>query len=184
MRQEGMFIGAPIFSLQTMLALLARAEPGIPTVTPDGIYGERTARSVSAFQRLRDLPQTGRTDHTTWLHIVNAYHNALPSYAPASALNIVWQPEQVIAPGEQNTHLFPIQSMLLAIGQFFPAMPRLAVTGVHDAPSVAAVRWLQEKSGLPATGTLCQLDWTHLTRLYRLVAGSGKTPAGDSTNPL
>ena len=30
MNQEELFIGAPILSLQTMLALLARAEPGIP----------------------------------------------------------------------------------------------------------------------------------------------------------
>ena len=176
MNQEELFIGAPILSLQTMLALLARAEPGIPTLTPDGIYGEQTARSVAAFQRLRSLPVTGCTDHTTWLHIVNAYHNALPSYAPAAALDIVWQPEQSIAPGEQNMHLFPIQSMLLAVRQSFPAMPRLAVTGVHDALSVAAVRWLQEKSDLPASGTICQLDWTYLTRLYRLIAGSGTNP--------
>ena len=175
MNQEELFIGAPILSLQTMLALLARAEPGIPTLTPDGIYGEQTARSVAAFQRLHSLPVTGCTDHT-WLHVVNAYQNALPSYAPAAALDIAWQPEQSIAPGEQNMHLFPIQSMLLAVRQSFPAMPRLAVTGVHDAPSVAAVRWLQEKSDLPASGTICQLDWTYLTRLYRLIAGSGTNP--------
>ena len=176
MNQEELFIGAPILSLQTMLALLARAEPGIPTLTPDGIYGEQTARSVAAFQRLHSLPVTSCTDHTTWLHVVNAYQNALPSYAPAAALDIAWQPEQSIAPGEQNMHLFPIQSMLLAVRQSFPAMPRLAVTGVHDAPSVAAVRWLQEKSDLPASGTICQLDWTYLTRLYRLIAGSGTNP--------
>ena len=176
MNQEELFIGAPILSLQTMLALLARAEPGIPTLTPDGIYGEQTARSGAAFQRLHSLPVTSCTDHTTWLHVVNAYQNALPSYAPAAALDIAWQPEQSIAPGEQNMHLFPIQSMLLAVRQSFPAMPRLAVTGVHDAPSVAAVRWLQEKSDLPASGTICQLDWTYLTRLYRLIAGSGTNP--------
>lgn len=176
MSQDALFLGAPVLSLQTMLALLARAEPGLPILTPDGIYGERTARSVAAFQRSRGLPETGATDHTTWLHVVNAYYGALPDFAPATALNIVWQPEQTIVPGERSTHLYPIQSMLAAIGQFFPAMPRLSVTGVHDAPSVAAVRWLQQKSALPVTGALCQLDWTYLTRLYRLVAGNGTDP--------
>lgn len=176
MSQNARFLGAPILSLQTMLALLARAEPNLPTLTPDGIFGERTARSVAAFQRSRGLAVTGCADNATWLHIVNAYYGALPDHAPATALNIVWQPEQTIAPGERNTHLYPIQSMLAAIGQFFPAMPRLSGTGVHDAPSVAAVRWLQQKSALPATGALCQLDWTYLTRLYRLVAGNGTDP--------
>ena len=83
MSQDARFLGAPILSLQTMLALLARAEPGIPTLTPDGIYGERTAHSVAAFQRSRGLPETGATDHTTWLHVVNAYYGALPDFEAA-----------------------------------------------------------------------------------------------------
>ena len=176
MNEAARFIGAPILSLQTMLMLIARAEAGVPSVTPDGIYGAATVQSVSAFQRTHGLPATGQTDHTTWLHIVNAYHNAHPFYAPATPLHIVWQPEQVIRPGESNTHLYPIQSMLVAIGGFFPAAPQLAVTGVHDAASVAAIRWLQEKSALPVTGTICQLDWTYLSALYRLVAGDGTRP--------
>ena len=51
MSQNARFLGAPVLSLQTMLALLARAEPGLPILTPDGIYGERTACRVPALAR-------------------------------------------------------------------------------------------------------------------------------------
>lgn len=173
MNGESRYIGAPVRSLQTMLALLARAGSAIPSVIPDGLYGPETERSVAAFQRTRGLAPTGIVDHATWMQIVNAYYNLLPCYAPAAPLCIVWQPEQVILPGEENTHLYLIQAMLLALSHHLRAMPRPAVTGVHDAASVAAMQWFQAHADLPATGQIRQLDWAALTGLYRLVARDG-----------
>ena len=51
--------------------------------------------------------------------------------------------------------------------------PELSVTGVHDEPSVTAVRWLQQLSGLPATGEIDQTTWAYLTGLYALTTGDG-----------
>ena len=96
---------------------------------------------------------------------------------PAAPLAIVWQPKQVILPGEKNSHLYLIQSMLLAVSRFYPAMPVAQVTGTHDAASVAATSWLQEKSGLPSAGAIDQTTWLYLSRLYRISAGDGSTGA-------
>lgn len=167
------YLGAPILSLQAMLAVLSKSGIGIPAVIPDGLYGPETARAVTEFQRLHALPETGQTDHTTWNHIVDAFTRLSPLVLPAAPLEAVWQPMQTISAGEKNLQLHVIQGMLSALRHVFPQMPPLRVTGVHDADSVRAVRWLQRKSGLRDDGVLTQIDWLYLAGLYRLAVGDG-----------
>ena len=154
------YLGAPILSLQSMLAVLSKAGGELPSVIPDGVYGPETTRAVSAFQR-------------TWNLIVDAFTRLSPLVLPAASLSIVWQPLQAISYGEENLQLPLIQGMLVAIRGIFPDMPELRVTGIHDAASVRAVRWFQQKSGLKPDGVLTQIDWLYLTGLYRLVIGDG-----------
>ena len=63
--------------------------------------------------------------------------------------------------------------MLQSLRRYFTNAPELSVTGVHDEPSVAAVRWLQTLSGLPVTGKVDQTTWAYLTGLYALTTGDG-----------
>ena len=49
----------------------------------------------------------------------------------------------------------------------------VTVTGVHDAPSVAAVKWLQRLAALPQTGEIDQTTWAYLSGLYTLASGDG-----------
>lgn len=167
------FAGRPIRSLQTMLRVLAATDNRYRDLVPDGVYGEQTAAAVSQFQRVNGLPVTAVTDHETWNRIVDAFTRQSPSVLPAAPLSIIWKPKQVIHPGEKNSHLYLIQSMLLAVSRLYPAMPVAQVTGEHDAASVAATNWLQEKSGLPSGGVIDQTTWLYLSKLYRISAGDG-----------
>ena len=45
----------------------------VPSLTPDGIYGPATERSVKAFQSIFGLPQTGVVDFATWYKISHIY---------------------------------------------------------------------------------------------------------------
>ena len=144
--------------------------------------GEQTAAAVSQFQRVSGLPVTAVTDHETWNRIVDAFTRQSPSVLPAAPLSIVWQPKQVIRPGEKNSHLYLIQSMLLAVSKIYPAMPAAQVTGEHDAASVAATNWLQERSGLPTGGVIDQTTWLYLGKLYRISIGDG-TEGGSGSAP-
>lgn len=65
--------GEKVRQLQTQLNRIAQNYPAIPVITVDGIYGERTANSVRAFQRIFNLPQTGITDYATWYEISEIY---------------------------------------------------------------------------------------------------------------
>lgn len=61
--------GEKVRMLQEQLNRISVDYPSIPTIVPDGIYGEQTARSVRIFQSIFSLPQTGITDFATWYKI-------------------------------------------------------------------------------------------------------------------
>lgn len=71
------YVGMPIRTLQTMLRGISRLNTAIPPVIPDGIYGENTVTSVSAFQREFSLPVTGIVGEGTWNEIVRIYDDSL-----------------------------------------------------------------------------------------------------------
>lgn len=65
--------GQKVMQLQEQLNLIGEFYNSIPRLTPDGIYGERTAQAVREFQRIFNLPQTGVVDFATWYKISDWY---------------------------------------------------------------------------------------------------------------
>lgn len=65
--------GQKVRQMQEQLNRIAQNYPAIPTITADGIYGQRTADAVKTFQRIFDLPQTGVVDYATWYEISEIY---------------------------------------------------------------------------------------------------------------
>lgn len=65
--------GDKVRQIQQQLNRIAKNYPAIPVITADGIYGNRTAEAVRAFQRIFNLPQSGVVDYPTWYQISNIY---------------------------------------------------------------------------------------------------------------
>lgn len=65
--------GPKVRQLQEQLDAIAAVYTAIPRVTPDGIYGPRTAEAVREFQSIFGLPQTGVVDFATWYRISHIY---------------------------------------------------------------------------------------------------------------
>ncbi len=65
--------GQKVQQLQEQLNLIGEYYNAIPQVTPDGIYGERTAEAVRQFQKIFNMPQTGIVDFATWYQISGKY---------------------------------------------------------------------------------------------------------------
>ena len=177
MNEPSFYLGKPIRSLQTMLRVIAAADPTLPSIVPDGIYGPDTEAAVRAFQRRYALPQTGAADPQTWNKVVDVFAATEALVLPLSPLHIRWQPHQSITPGQNNLHLFPIQAMFSALFHRFSNFLPISVTGIHDPPSVAAVQRFQQLCGLPQTGAIDQLTWRCLCGLYALASGDGDLPA-------
>lgn len=65
--------GQKVQQLQEQLDAIATVYSAIPRVSTDGIYGPGTAESVSRFQSIFGLPQTGVVDFATWYKISHIY---------------------------------------------------------------------------------------------------------------
>lgn len=65
--------GNKVYQMQQQLARIAKSYPAIPTIVPDGIYGNKTKEAVEKFQSVFGLPVTGIVDYNTWYEISNIY---------------------------------------------------------------------------------------------------------------
>ena len=65
--------GDKVRQMQEQLDTIATVYTAIPRVTPDGVYGPRTAEAVREFQSIFGLPQTGVVDFATWYRISHIY---------------------------------------------------------------------------------------------------------------
>lgn len=65
--------GAKVQQAQEQLNRIAQNYPALPTITPDGIYGQRTADAVRIFQQIFALPVTGVIDYSTWYELSEVY---------------------------------------------------------------------------------------------------------------
>ena len=170
MRPPESFIGQPIRSLQTMLRVIAENDPVHESVIPDGIYGPETLSAVSSFQRIHGLPVTGVTDNRTWDTLVEIYEDALVEQQEAEALQVVFNPGQVIRKGERHPHLYLAQAMLTVLGERYESIGRPSATGILDDATADALASFQAISGLPMTGLLDKHTWRHLVLQYPLAA--------------
>ena len=65
--------GADVRGIQEQLNAIASVYTAIPSLVPDGIFGENTQNSVRTFQSIFGLPQTGIVDFATWYRISAIY---------------------------------------------------------------------------------------------------------------
>ena len=65
--------GDDVIRIQEQLNTIANNFPAIPRLVVDGIYGEQTRNSVTTFQRVFNMPQTGIVGFNTWYKIARIY---------------------------------------------------------------------------------------------------------------
>ncbi len=173
-RDPEYFVGKPIESMQHMLRVVAQGDGRLLPVIADGIYGQATKSAVTAYQRGKGRPATGIMDLETWELLVQDYDREIILQQEAEPLIPLLDPRQVIRPGERNDHVHLVQAILRVLSRRYGFTRPPEVTGVLDAPTVAALRRFQTLSDLPPTGSVDKITWRHLARQYRLAAGNGE----------
>lgn len=172
MRPDETFVGQPIRSLQQMLRVIGENDDRLPSVVPDGIYGNDTVRSVSAFQRSVGLPATGITDQDTWEAIVARYEPALVEQTEAEPLQIILDPGQVIRRGEQNPNLYIAQAILIVLSKQYAGITTPGMSGVLDVATADSLSSFQQMNLIPVTGELDKNTWKRLALHYPLAANA------------
>lgn len=170
---ESFYLGKPVRSLQTMLRMIDTDNGNLSNIIPDGTYGQQTKNAVRNYQRAVGLPATGVANFATWQQLTRQYQQSRTDQMQAAPLLIVLQPNQRILPGEQNRHLFLIQSMLRVLSGLLANMPAANISGVHDLPSQQAVSFLKSMSEMDANPVIDKTFYELLNRVYRAMAGDG-----------
>ena len=174
MKPAESFVEQPIRSLQTILRVIAEDDPRLPTVVPDGIYGPTTMNSVSAFQRLYELPVTGVVNQSTWERIVEIYENALIRIDQAEPIEIIMDPGEVYRIGDSNANIYLLQSILVQLSKDNPSISPPYHNGVLDNTTSEALAAFQLLAGLPPTGELDKITWKYLVKQFTLSASREK----------
>lgn len=170
MRPPESFIEQPVRSLQTMLRVLAEDDKSLPTVVPDGIYGQTTLGAVTEFQRREGLPLTGITDQRTWDRIVQRYKPALIRVGKAEPIEIIMDPGQVFRLGDEGPYIYLAQALLIWLAHDHKQISAPSSTGIYDTQTQDAVSTFQALAGLSQTGELDKITWKHLSRHFTLNA--------------
>lgn len=174
MRPDESFVGQPIRSLQTMLRVISEDDRTLPTVVPDGIYGQQTIQAISAFQRRYSLPITGVTDQRTWDEIVRVYEPALVRVGKAEPIEILMDPGQIYRLGDSDPNIYLLQAILLYLSTVHADITRPTNSGILDDPTSEALAGFQLLAGLPPTGELDKNTWKYLSRQFTLNANQSR----------
>lgn len=176
MRPAESFVSQPIRSLQTMLRVIAENDPTLPTVVPDGIYGQETITAINAFQRKYNLPATGVTDQNTWDAVVEVYEDALINIGKAAPIEIIFDPGKIYRQGDSSPYLFLLQSMLLYLSITQAEIQEPSHNGILDSATSEALAGFQLLAGLPPTGELDRKTWKYLVNQFTLLANRDSSP--------
>lgn len=168
MRPPESFIQQPIRSLQTMLQVISLDDSRIPTVIPDGIYGQTTINAVNRFQQLYGLPNTGITDQITWEKIVEVYEPALIRVDKAEPIEIIMDRGYVLRIDSDSPYVYFLQSMLLQLSNDHQSISQPNLTGIFDAATERSVKSFQILTELPVTGEVDKITWKQLVHHFTL----------------
>ena len=160
---------APVHNLQRMLRT-ALSDDGLVI---DGIFGKETEDALRRFQKSQDMEPTGVADENTWVVLKRAYDHERVLFDKAEPLQIVLQPHQVLTKGTNNSHMYLVQALFMALSLYLTQLPHLTVNGKLDSDTEKSICLLQKAADLPETGELDKHTWCHLVHLYRCFIGDG-----------
>lgn len=157
---------SPIFYMQQFLRTIAQVFPEISLVVPDGVYGPQTAQSVTDFQQMTGLPQTGSADFDTWSAIVSTYDEVIALTAPAKAVRVFPSSAYTVSMGEQNATVYVIQVMLNALSKIYQNILPVTVNGIFDQATAESIKTFQPCCGEACTGAVSKYTWDMLVEAY------------------
>ena len=156
-----------IYNLQRYLRQLSRFDPAIPSVDEDGIFGEETRASLTAFQRKYGLPVTGTADGETWAKLFNEYLASVEERTRPLPVYLFprFPTDYSVGAGDENLLVGAVQyllrDILILYGKDAELLP---LNGVFDGLTEQAVKDFQTVQRLPADGRVDRITWNRLAQ--------------------
>ena len=155
-----------VFEAQKYLNFISKYIPNIPTITPDGIFGEKTENAVKAFQKLYLLPVTGEIDYNTWTLLYEVYTDIKEDIYPPEPIFVF--PVEIVSMklGDNFSEIIILQAVLDKISSRYENVPPIKITGLYDEDTENNVKFLQNIFGLEETGEVNRKTWNKLSKMY------------------
>ena len=158
-----------ILEVQGYLRNISRYDSDIPTVIPDGIFGEETTESVRAFQRKYNLEETGTVNLATWNKLTEENRKAVFFFSEPVQTAPIKNEVFPLREGKE-THLnHNLNLMLSHLGRNFENFDILEITSAFTPQTTAQVRNFQKVIAVPLTGIVDKEIWNALSQLYLIL---------------
>lgn len=153
-----------IREVQRFLLELHYAEPRIPFVTADGIYGPDTRAAVLAYQRLSGLPESGSVDLTTWNRLFCDFNDT--SAARRSRNRIPPDTRLPVTIGAKGTGVRSLQHLMNALAERYALPTRTDVSGVYSYASSVLANALRRIYRMKEDGSVNGILFEKMIRDY------------------
>ena len=164
---------------QYLLRYIADFDDRIPVIALDGIYGERTASAVRAFQEIYGLPVTGAIDEATYSQLYDVYRGYISSLPDSQFIGIARPyPGFPVTLGQRGENVLALQQYLRLISQTYTEIPMIAADGIFGQATENAVRAFQNRFGLTPDGIVGLSTWEAIGSLYNDLAKGGSVQNG------
>ncbi len=169
--------GPNVVVIQTSLNRIAQNYPAIPKIPAiDGIFGNRTEATVTAFQRIFGLTPDGIVGPGTWYELVRLY-TAVTRLAELRSqgqqfYNINWTPPNGLSIGDTGEKVRLLQYMLSVMSSTIPSIPPVQIDGIFGPETRAAVLAAQMRFGLSETGSVGKQTWDVIYDQYSGIEGA------------
>ncbi len=168
--------GVGVELIQYFLALIGLFDESVPTVVTDGIFGQKTERSVIAFQEAYGLPPDGVVDRETYARMYDVYRGILRALPPELIGDRARPfPGRVLLYGSSGEDVTDLQTYLSAIAAPY-GLPDVPVTGFFDPMTQDAVTAIQERFGIPVSGAVGAVTWARVAMLYDGLRSAKEAP--------
>ena len=163
--------GNAVQQMQIRLNRISSNYPNIPKINPtDGNFGVSTEETVRAFQRTFRLSEDGVVGPATWYRITYLF-NAVKrlSELDSEGIRIDELPrafEELLSLGDTGDDVRVMQYYLAVIAAYYDTIPPVAVSGVFDEDTEAAVRAFQQQFGLAQDGVVGRQTWQAMEDAY------------------
>lgn len=158
--------GEKVREMQSYLAEISKYY-NIPSILPDGIFGNITKQTVIEFQRLFGVDADGIVGVNTWDMIYNVYKKLERKNIRETYIYSFDYPGYVLKEYLINNDIKWLQTYLNAIARFYKEMPTIAVDGIYRKRTRNAVSSFQRVFGLSPTGEIGYNDWNKLISVYK-----------------
>lgn len=166
--------GEKVFILQYFLSVLSQFYDFIPFIEISGFFGPETKNAVIAFQRGKNLPQTGVVDNVTWNEIYREFRGIVSTVFEGNSSQQTFIPFSgtTLRLGSEGEEVVTLQQYLNRIASVYNGISSVSVTGNYDEATMNSVMQYQREFGLRATGNVDRTTWNSIGNTYLSILSS------------